>query len=183
MTAGGPVGLHRAPGAKVVEHRDSTLVVGEGGSMHRFPADSGALVAELMRLLTRTRTRDELVQSLAERFEDVAQNASTIDQAIEHLRQAGAINVAHAHLHPPKTGGRRIVLGVTGAVASAMAPAVAAQLVGQGHTVRVAMTKAAKRSPSHRDRPTCRAQARRHGEHVRLRRCGGVGAHRFRLPV
>ena len=91
MSSGGPVGLRRVEAAKVVEHRDSTLVLGPDGRVHRFPADSGALVAELMRLLSRTRTRDELVAALAERFDDVSQNAQTIDAAIEHLKQAGAV--------------------------------------------------------------------------------------------
>lgn len=145
MSSGGPVGLRRAEAAKVVEHKDATLVVGADGRMHRFPADSGALVAELMRLLARTRTRDDLVAALADRFEDVAQNAQTIDAALEHLKQAGVIAAPHEHAHAPKTAGRRLVLGITGAVSSAMSPQLAAQLVGQGHTVRVALTKAAQK--------------------------------------
>ena len=145
MSAGGPVGLRRAEGAKVVEHRDSTLVLGADGRVHRFPADSGALVGELMRLLATPKTRDALVAALAERFEDVAQNASTIDAAIEHLTQAGAVRAGGELPQRPRPLGRRVVLGVTGAVASAMAPALAAQLVALGHTVRVAMTKAAQR--------------------------------------
>jgi len=147
MTPGGPVGLRRVESARVVEHRDSTLVLGGDGRVHRFPADSGALVGELMRLLARPRSRDELVARLAERFEDVTKNVATIDAAIEHLTQAGAVKTGPLTDAPPraKSGGRRVVLGVTGAVSAAMSPAVAAQLVGNGHTVRVALTKAAQK--------------------------------------
>ncbi|MBL8954986.1 MAG: methyltransferase domain-containing protein [Myxococcaceae bacterium] len=100
-----------------------------------------------MRLLARPRSRDELVAALADRFEDVGKNVATIDAAIEHLTQAGAVQGrAHSHSHAhAKSPGRRIVLGVTGAVSAAMSPALAAQLVGQGHTVRVALTKAAQK--------------------------------------
>ncbi len=146
MTQGGPVGLRRVDAAKVVEHRDSTLVIGADGRVHRFPADSGALVAELMRLLGRPRTRDELVAALAERFEDVGKNTATIDAAIEHLTQAGAVRAGGAEpAARAKAGGRKVVLGITGAVSAAMSPALVAQLVAQGHTVRVALTKAAQK--------------------------------------
>lgn len=142
MSAGGPVGLKRAEAAKVVEHRDSTMVLGPDGRVHRFPGDSGALVAELMRLLSRTRTRDELVAALGERFEDVAQNSGTIDAAIEHLRQAGAVAVPHDHVHTVAPPHRKLVLGITGAVATAMTPALLTQL---NFKIRVAMTKAAQK--------------------------------------
>jgi SAM-dependent methyltransferase len=146
MTPGDPVGLQRAANAKVVEHRDGTLVVGADGRVHRFPADSGALVAEILRLLDRPRTRAELHAALKERFEDVAQNAQTIDAAIQHLTNAGALTApkpaAPAPRPPPE---RKVVLGITGAVASAMAPQLAAQLVAAGYKVRIAMTKAAQK--------------------------------------
>ncbi|MBK7858811.1 MAG: methyltransferase domain-containing protein [Archangiaceae bacterium] len=150
MTPGGPVGLRRVEAAKVVEHRDATLVLGGDGRVHRFPADSGALVAEVMRLLARPRSRDELHAALTERFEDVGTNTGTIDQAIEHLKGVGAIAAPgpsaspHSHAHA-RGSGRKVVLGLTGAVATAMSPHLAATLVGAGHTVRVAMTKAARR--------------------------------------
>lgn len=144
MSTGGPVGLRRAEAAKVVEHKESTLVIGADGRVHRFPEGSGTLVAEVMRLLSRPRTREELVAALSERFEDVAQNANTIDQALEHLRQAGAVRDATEQKPTAaQAPTRRLVLGVTGAVGTAMAPALAAQLTSSGYAVRVAMTKAA----------------------------------------
>src|SRR5262245_39279569 len=101
MSSGGPVGPYRrAERARVIEHRDATMVLGADGRVHRFPSDSGALVAELMRQLSRPCTRDELVAALGERFEDAAQNATTIDQALEHLRQAGAIVEVPAGIKP-----------------------------------------------------------------------------------
>ena len=36
----------RVPAAKIVEHRDGTVVLGPDGRVHRFSSDSGALVAE-----------------------------------------------------------------------------------------------------------------------------------------
>lgn len=145
MSTGDPVGLQKQQGARVVEHRDSTLVLGADGRVHRFPADSGALVAELMRLLARRRTRDELLAALGSRFEDVGTNASTIDAALEHLQQAGVIGRAAPSAPKPKALERKLVLGLTGAVSTALAPALVAQLVSAGFRVRVAMTKAARR--------------------------------------
>jgi phosphopantothenoylcysteine decarboxylase/phosphopantothenate--cysteine ligase len=145
MSSGDPVGLQRVPNAKVVEHRDGTLVIGADGRVHRFPSESGALVAELLRLLERPRSRDELIARLKERFEDVAQNAQTIDAAIEHLVNAGALAAPHP-VQPARRGPeRKLVLGITGAVGSAMAPQLASVLVGAGFRVRVALTKAARR--------------------------------------
>jgi 3-polyprenyl-4-hydroxybenzoate decarboxylase len=142
----GVVGLQRAEAAKVVEHRDATFVLGADGRVHRFPGDSGALVAELMRLLSRPRSREELLSALAERFEDVTKNTSTVDAAIEHLTEAGAVRSSSEAPRPlPRAASRRLVLGVTGAVSAAMTPALVAQLVAVGFEVRIALTKAAQR--------------------------------------
>jgi protein-L-isoaspartate O-methyltransferase len=146
MIPGEPIGLQRAQNAKVVVHRDGTLVLGADGRVHRFPGDSGALVAEILRQLSAPISREALVARLAERFEDVAQNAGTLDSALEHLQKSGVLVAAHAHSHTHVTAAvRKLVLGVTGAVGTAMSPQLAANLVAAGYRVRIAMTKAAHR--------------------------------------
>jgi protein-L-isoaspartate O-methyltransferase len=145
MTPGDPVGLQRAANAKVVEHRDGTLVIGSDGRVHRFPDESGALVAEILRLTERPLSRDELLGRLKERFEDVAENSETVDAAIDHLKNAGALAAAQPVKPSARPHERKLVLGITGAVGSALTPQLAAVLIGAGFRVRVAMTKAAQR--------------------------------------
>ncbi len=146
MTPSDAVGLQRAPNARVVVHRDGTLVVGADGRVHRFPADSGALVAEILRQRRRRSRVKRSLARLSERFEDVAQNAGTLDSALEHLQKIGALIAGHAHSHAhPAAAVRKLVLGITGAVGTAMSPQLAANLVSAGYRVRVAMTKAAHR--------------------------------------
>ncbi len=149
MTPRDPVGLQktwqRTPSARVVEHREATTVVSIDGRIQRFAGASGELVAEILRTLSAPCSRAELVAKLGQRFEAVAENGSTIDAALELLVGAGAIR----EVSPPSARARshraNVVLGVTGAVASAMAPQLAGVLVAAGFAVRVATTKAARK--------------------------------------
>jgi len=136
----------RAPIVRIVDHGDATTVLGPTAA-RRFDGDSAALLRAVLEIHARPVTRSALLAELAARTGAPLDQlpAQPIDQLVELLVADGVLITAREPEPRPVRGLRRVVLGVTGAVAAVDAPAVIRGLVAAGCEVRVALTRSAAR--------------------------------------
>src|SRR5262249_8596688 len=139
----------RAPVVRIVDHGASTTVIGRD-AVRRFDGDSAALLRAVLEIHARPVTRTQLFAELARRAGTAPAElpAQPIDELIALLEGDGVVVVAQAPspLSPAIAAGlRRVVLGISGAVAAVDAPAVLRGLQGTGCDVRVALTRNAAR--------------------------------------
>jgi SAM-dependent methyltransferase/3-polyprenyl-4-hydroxybenzoate decarboxylase len=138
--------FQRVPSIRAFDRADTTTVLGRDGLAREFQGTSAHLVRELLQFLIVPRSLEAIFEHLETIATDVDDARSVIDQALQHLQDAGAVVIREAlpmAAAPAPT--RRLVLGVTGAIAAAHTPALIEQLRRRGFEVRVAMTKAARR--------------------------------------
>ncbi len=133
----------RAPVVRIVDHGTATTVIG-AQAVRRFDGDSAALLRAVLEIHTRPVGRAQLLAELAARAgaEASALPTEPIDQLVGVLVDDGVL-VAASEPPPPRpaAGLRRIVLGISGAVAAIDAPAVIRGLHAAGCDVRVALTR------------------------------------------
>lgn len=134
--------LVRAPIARIIDHGETTTILGPRGA-RVFTGDSAALVRAVLELHARPIDRAALLAELAERAGAPVPDA-IIDELLAILVEDGAL-VAPAAVRPPIVTTRRVVLAITGAVAAIDAPALVRGLHGLGCDVRVALSRTAKR--------------------------------------
>jgi SAM-dependent methyltransferase len=130
----------RANVVRIVDRGDDITVIGK--AVRRFSGDSGALVRAVLEICARPVTREELLAELTER---AGREVPTepIDQVLEMLA-VDQIIVEPREVVPPALL-RRIVLGVTGAIAAVDTPALVRGLHATGCEVRIAMSRNARR--------------------------------------
>ena len=142
----------RAPVVRIVDHGSSTTVLA-GGIARRFDGDSAALLRAVLELHGRPIGRTQLHRALAA-LAGTPVTAQVPEQVLEHvvdelvgLLVADGILIPAREPPPPRpaAGLRRVVLGISGAVAAVDAPAVIRGLHGAGCEVRVALTRNATR--------------------------------------
>lgn len=138
--------FQRVPSLRAFDRGDSTTILGRDGAAREFQGDSARLIRELLRFLVTPRSIDDIfshLESVAVGAEDAR---SVIDHALQHLQDAGAVILRDVMPRAPDAAPRRrLVLGVTGAIAAAHAPSLVEQFQRRGFEVRVALTKAARR--------------------------------------
>lgn len=132
------------------ERGEQLFVVDPKGVVRRLDGGSAALAREVLSLLDRERTRDELFTALEEIIGGPVEPASVVDELLALLRQCGAVQSVARSLSSsaaPRSArrGLRLVLGVTGAVQAVHTPWLVSLLLAEGHDVRVAMTENALR--------------------------------------
>jgi 3-polyprenyl-4-hydroxybenzoate decarboxylase len=137
----------RAPHVRIVDHGEQTTIVGRDGSLRRLDGDSAQLVRAMLDHTTRPITRTELLGAIAR---DTAAEldptaVAVIDEATRLLRQSGVL-VEPPREDPPPTlvTKRRVVLGLTGAVATLHAPMLIGALQRR-YEARVVATRKALR--------------------------------------
>jgi 3-polyprenyl-4-hydroxybenzoate decarboxylase len=152
----------RAPVVRIVDHGTSTTVIG-AHAVRRFDGDSAALVRAVLEIHARPTRRTQLLAELAARAglplapsgldtehtsgePPAALPTQPIDELVALLVSEGVLQNASepAPVRQP-AGGRRVVLGISGAVAAADAPALIRGLQSAGCEVRVALTRNAAR--------------------------------------
>jgi len=133
----------RAAVVRIVDHAESTTVIGPRGAL-RFDGDSGGLLRAVLAIHGRPVTRDELLAQLAEQS-GAEVPVQPVDELIALLEREGVIVAADRS--PARSFGvaRRIVLGISGAVAAVDAPGLVRGLQAIGCEVRIALTKTARR--------------------------------------
>lgn len=144
------VGLRRAALVRSYDAGETTVVLGEGGDGRALGGDSARLARAVLELLEQPRSMTELVTLLEHRAGAPLQSPEqrqVIESLVGILRELGAIEPAIAPRRggAPHKPGARVVLGLTGAVATMHAPALVQALLERGHHVRVAATAEALR--------------------------------------
>jgi 3-polyprenyl-4-hydroxybenzoate decarboxylase/SAM-dependent methyltransferase len=138
----------RAPVVRIVDHGTSTTVIGPT-AVRRFDGDSAALLRAVLEIHARPVARPELLAELAARAgteHPLQLPAGPIDELVALLVSDGVLVTAPAPPVPSAPAGlRRVVLGISGAIAAIDAPAVIRSLHAAGCDVRVALTRAAAR--------------------------------------
>jgi SAM-dependent methyltransferase len=138
----------RAPVVRIVDHGTTTTVIGPH-AVRRFEGDSAQLLRAVLDIHLRPVDRTQLMAELVARAgaEDAAQlPAQPIDALVALLVDEGVLVAAKPPSSPrPAASLRRIVLGISGAIAAVDAPAVIRGLHGAGCDVRVALTRTAGR--------------------------------------
>lgn len=141
--------LVRPPSSRVWMHRGSLTVLGANGRALRFDGASADLAQAVLEHLTLPRDRAELLAHLAELTGAALGDTAVIDQLLAALRGVGAI-VTYAPAQAAAPSGRRVVLGITGAIAAAHAPLLVSLCLREGWSVRLAATRNALRFVSAR---------------------------------
>jgi SAM-dependent methyltransferase/3-polyprenyl-4-hydroxybenzoate decarboxylase len=150
----------RAPVVRIVDHGASTTVIGPTVT-RQFDGDSAALLRAVLELHRRPIGRAQLLRGLAalanprvpgQPPEDPSRqppeqvSEQPVDELVALLVADGVLVPARDPMPPrPAAGLRRVVLGISGAVAAVDAPAVIRGLHGLGCDVRVALTRNATR--------------------------------------
>ena len=133
----------RAPVVRIVDHGAATLVIGPT-AVRRFDGDSAALLREVLDLHLRPINRTQLFAALAAATGEPpgALPAAPIDELVALLVADGVLIAARPPPAPRPAGAlRRVVLGISGAIAAVDAPALIRGLQGAGCEVRVALTR------------------------------------------
>lgn len=138
-----PQSLRRAPLVRIYDVLDRTVVLAADGTRHELAGDSAALARAVLALLEQPHTREQLLAALAEACGAPIEHTAAIDELLALLIRARVL-VADAP-PPPRRHGPRVLLGLTGAVASMHAPALVQLLQGRGFEVRIAATTEALR--------------------------------------
>lgn len=136
--------MRRAPVVRIYDVGEHTVVLDREGRGHRFEGDTAMVARVVLEYLVVPHTRDELLAYLEVLTGAPLDDPGVIDDLVAMLVGAGAIvrGESRPAIHGP---GRRIVVGITGAIAAMHAPALVQALVGGGDLVRVVMTREALR--------------------------------------
>ena len=139
--------LRRAPAARLLDVGEALVLVRHDGEGRELHGDSAALARAVLELLVVPRTGRELLAELEALSGGPIERPAVIGELLALLRDAGAIEgaVGSPRSRARMTPGPRVVLGLTGAVASMHAPAVVQAMQARGFRVRVAATEGALR--------------------------------------
>jgi SAM-dependent methyltransferase/3-polyprenyl-4-hydroxybenzoate decarboxylase len=141
----------RAAIVRAFDRGDTTTVLGDHGDVLRFSGESAELVRAILAAVVAPQTRESLLARLSELAETEVRWLGAVADTMTHLEAAGVVRrdplgVGGSQARTVQRGaGRRVVLGLTGAVAASFAPGLVQALQARGHEVRVAATKSALR--------------------------------------
>lgn len=137
----------RARVVRIYDTCDTTVVVGPDGSAHQLRAESAELANALLFFLLEPRTHQEVIEHVEALTGAELGESSVVDQLLELLASAGAIEQVGEDDAPPPVIRRHphVVVGLSGAVESMHAPGLVKRLLERGFEVRVAATKNALR--------------------------------------
>lgn len=141
-------------GVGIINSKDTLLCVAHDGPALRFDGESAGFAAAALEILASPSSASDLTAELARRA-DAEVDPAIVEDLLRALQRARLV-VTHnpERQQPPQNNqkslhGARIVLALTGAIAAAEAPRTVLALQRRGATVRVAMSRAAKRFVSH----------------------------------
>jgi len=149
MASEGPNALlYRAPGAGIAERSGELLVVGTDRAVRKLTGPSAELARAVLSFLTTPRTRAQLNSHLEALSGKPLEHAEVVADLLKLLLAAGVLRDAPAAAgtekpRPTAKRGPRVVLGLTGAIGSAHAPAMISALLDRGCDLEIAATEAA----------------------------------------
>lgn len=136
-----PHELQRAAVPRIYECRDRLVLLAPDGAGHELSGDSAALAREVLAFLERPRAPAAVLRHVESLTGGPLERPAVIDELLGLLLRAGAIEPAAARPAAPRGPGPRVLLGLTGAVATMHAPALVQRLQRRGCEVRVAATE------------------------------------------
>lgn len=141
------ISLRRAAVVRIYEVGDRMVLLSPDGSGHELLGDSARLAAEVLARLSSPRTTAELYRYLEACSGGPLEHPQVIAELLALLRRVGAIELVQPQPSPRARAraGVRVLLGLTGAVASMDAPALIRGLQARGFEVAVAATEHALR--------------------------------------
>ena len=139
--------LRRCNVVRIYEVGDRMVVLGRDGQGHQLVGDSAALAREVLAFVEWPRSRGEIVAHVEALNGAPLPEGSALDDLLALLLGSGSIERVAAPVHRtvPHGPGPRVVLGVTGAVATMHTPMLVQRLLERRHQVRVAATSEALR--------------------------------------
>jgi 2-polyprenyl-3-methyl-5-hydroxy-6-metoxy-1,4-benzoquinol methylase/3-polyprenyl-4-hydroxybenzoate decarboxylase len=139
--------LRRAAVVRIYEVGERMVLLAPDGGGHELIGDSARLAAEVLAYLATAHTLAELYGYIEACSGAPLEHPEVIDELLALLRRAGAVEVADARASTPERprSGVRVVLCLSGAVASMDTPALIRGLQARGHVVAVAATDEALR--------------------------------------
>lgn len=137
--------LRRAAVVRIYETARELCILKTDGTLARLSGDSAELARALLDHLCEPRTLDEVYRHVSRLTGEDATGSAVVAQAIEALRAAGAITEHDPRAHDGLAEGPRVVVGLSGGIAAAHAPALAELLLARGYRVRFAATESALR--------------------------------------
>jgi 3-polyprenyl-4-hydroxybenzoate decarboxylase len=136
--------IQRARVIRAYDRGTETTLLAENGAILRFTGDSAALVRAILLETASRVTREELLARLAALAGEPVAWTGAVEDAVARLESAGVLAADEApRLRPHPRPTRRVLLGLTGGVAAAFAPALVQLLQARGIEVRVAATRRA----------------------------------------
>jgi 3-polyprenyl-4-hydroxybenzoate decarboxylase len=139
--------LRRTAVPRVYDVADKTVLLAKNGRGHELSGDSAHLARAVLAFLDAPRSRAEIAAHVEALAGAPLQRREVLDELLALLLGVEAIERAVAPPPAPSRHGPgpRVVLGLTGAVASMHAPSLVARLLERRHRVRVAATAEALR--------------------------------------
>lgn len=139
--------FRRAAVVRIYDVADRTVVLAPEGEGHALAGDSAELARAVLAFLDHPRTGAEVLGHIEALAGGPIERPAVIEELLRLLLRARAVEVVdpNASRPAPRGPGPRVVLGVTGAVATMHAPALVQRLQARGFEVRVAATESALR--------------------------------------
>lgn len=138
--------LRRARVVRIYDALDSTVILGVDGRARELHAESAELAKVLLQFLLEPRSRGEVLEHVEALTGAPLGENSVVDQLLGLLVETGAVEpVTERDETPASRGHDRVVVCLSGAVASMHAPGLVSLLLARGFEVRVAATKNALR--------------------------------------
>jgi SAM-dependent methyltransferase/3-polyprenyl-4-hydroxybenzoate decarboxylase len=113
--------------------------------VRRLEGDSAALARAVLDFTAEPHTRAEILAHVTALAGGAIEQPAVVDELLALLTQGGQLEPPVTRPRPAGLAGVRVVLGITGAVASVHTPALALALMQQGAELRLAATRAAGR--------------------------------------
>lgn len=131
--------LRRAAVVRIFDVAERMVLLAPDGGGHELTGDSAALAREVLRYLDAPRSAAEVRAHVEALAGQPLPRPAVVDELLMLLVRAGAVELG-ATTPAARGPGPRVVLGLTGAVASMHAPAQIQRLQQRGCEVRVAAT-------------------------------------------
>jgi hypothetical protein len=148
--------LVRSSRAQIADRQDSLIIAGVDHSIVRLSGDSAELASAVLTFLAESRSRAQVLAHLEELTGEPLQHAEVVEELLQVLLKTGAVEDVGARA-PGSSAERtpaqaptprRLVLGISGAIAAAHAPQLVGALLEQHFELEIVMTKAALRMVS-----------------------------------
>ncbi|MCY1058958.1 flavoprotein [Nannocystis sp. SCPEA4] len=139
--------LCRAPVVRIYESAERLVVLSPEGEGHALTGDSAALAAEVLTFLEAPHSGAEVLAHVEALAGAPIERPEVIAELLRLLLRTRALEHVGREPRPPRprAPGPRVVLGLTGAVATMHAPALVQRLQARGFEVRVTATDSALR--------------------------------------